>query len=48
VLGEEAFHDLKGTLADMAGQLDDQINRLGDQIRQLKASSLAWRRIGQR
>ena len=42
VLGEEAFHDLKGTLRDMASQLGDQINRWGDRINHLKASSAAW------
>ena len=42
MLGEEAFHDLKGTLRDMAKQLGDQINQLGGQINRLKASSLAW------
>ena len=42
MLGEEAFHDLKGTLRDMAKQLGDQMNQLGGQIDRLKASSLAW------
>jgi hypothetical protein len=35
VLGEEAFHDLKGTLRDMARQLGDQIDRL-------RSSAPAW------
>jgi hypothetical protein len=42
VLGEEAFHDLKGSLRDVARQLGDHIDRLGDQISRLKASSVAW------
>ena len=42
VLGEEAFHDLKGTLRDMASQWGEQINRWGDEINRIKASSLAW------
>jgi hypothetical protein len=41
VLGEEAFHDLKGALRDMASQLGDQINQWGDQINRFKASSSA-------
>lgn len=42
MLGEEAFHDLKGTLRDMANQLGDQMNQLGDQINRLKASAPVW------
>jgi hypothetical protein len=42
VLGEEAFHDLKGSLRDVARQLGDHIDRLGVQINRLKASSVAW------
>jgi hypothetical protein len=36
MLGEEAFHDLKGTVRDKARQLGDQINRL-------RASMPVWR-----
>jgi hypothetical protein len=42
VLGEEAFHDLKGVLRDMASQLGERINQWGDQINRVKASSWAW------
>ena len=41
VLGEEAFHDLKGTLRDVASEWADQISRWGDRINRLKVSSAA-------